>query len=375
FSLIPFIESAHALWHLPAIVHGQRRVPRVVFGGEDFATELGIRARPGGWSYVVPRGLLVLLSRVAGLEPPVDTVYAAFRDEAGLRAELAQAKELGCFGKLAIHPAQIPPINEAFTPSEDEVAWARQVLDAFAASLAAGRGVGRADDAMVEQPIAERARRLLALAEAIGVGPGAGPPHPPDAARLSGAGGRASAAAGAGQQGGEPLVRAKVPDDSAGRDKGPAPAGHSLVPPEAWALVGRQIGPGAPITIHAHDVERFCRVIGEENPVFFDEEAARRSGHRGRPMPLPFPLTRFPSGDERSFAVPLHAPRRVRGEDELIVLRPIVVGDRIRARTRLLDIEEKPGRSGPMVFVRFETEYLLDDGEVAMIVRTTIVRR
>src|SRR5690606_31883026 len=151
--------------------------------------------------YVVPRGLLVLLSRVAGLEPPVDTVYAAFRDEAGLRAELAQAKELGCFGKLAIHPAQIPPINEAFTPSEDEVAWARQVLDAFAASLAAGRGVGRADDAMVEQPIAERARRLLALAEAIGVGPGAGPPHPPDAARLSGAGGSASAAAGAGQQG------------------------------------------------------------------------------------------------------------------------------------------------------------------------------
>src|SRR5690606_2125386 len=96
FTLIPFVESAHALWNLPAIVHGQRRVPRVMFGGEDFATELGIRARPGGVSYVVPRGLLALLSRVAGLEPPVDTVYAAFRDEAGLKAELEQAKELGC---------------------------------------------------------------------------------------------------------------------------------------------------------------------------------------------------------------------------------------------------------------------------------------
>ncbi|HEY8418057.1 MAG TPA: CoA ester lyase, partial [Limnochordales bacterium] len=167
FSLIPFVESAHALWNLPAIVQGLRRVPRVVLGGEDFATELGIRAKPGGLSYVVPRGLLAILSRVAGLEPPVDTVYAAFRDEAGLRAELEQAKELGCFGKLAIHPVQIQPINEAFTPSEADVAWARKVLDAFAASLAAGKGAGKADEAMVEKPIAERARRLLALHDAI----------------------------------------------------------------------------------------------------------------------------------------------------------------------------------------------------------------
>ncbi|MFO7311679.1 MAG: CoA ester lyase [Bacillota bacterium] len=167
FQLIPFVESAHALWNLPAIVQGQRRVPRVILGGEDFATELGIRAVPGGLSYVVPRGLLALLSRVAGLEPPVDTVYAAFRDEAGLRAELQQAKELGCFGKLAIHPAQIEPINEAFTPSDDDIAWARRVLEAFDASLAAGRGAGKADGAMVEKPIAERARRILALAEAV----------------------------------------------------------------------------------------------------------------------------------------------------------------------------------------------------------------
>ncbi len=152
-------------------------------------------------------------------------------------------------------------------------------------------------------------------------------------------------------------------------------AGASLVPPEAWELVGQQIGPGNPVVVHANEVERFCKVIGEDNPIFFDEEAARASVYGGRPMPLTFPLTRFDSGDERSFHVPLHATRRVRGEDELIVLRPIKVGDAVRARTRLVDIQEKTGRSGSLVFLKFETEYLLDDDEVAMIVRTTIVRR
>jgi len=173
----------------------------------------------------------------------------------------------------------------------------------------------------------------------------------------------------------EQLLGQEAPDQPA-EAGGQAGAGaESLVPPEAWELVGRQIGPGKPLTICANDVERFCKVIGEDNPIFFDDEAARKSPYGSRPMPLTFPLTRFESGDERSFHVPLHATRRVRGEDELIVLRPIKVGDVIRARTRLVGIEEKTGRSGRMVFLRFQTEYLLDNDEVAMIVRTTIVRR
>ncbi|HEY8418058.1 MAG TPA: MaoC family dehydratase N-terminal domain-containing protein [Limnochordales bacterium] len=173
----------------------------------------------------------------------------------------------------------------------------------------------------------------------------------------------------------EQPLREEVPAQPADGPGQVAATGQSLVPPEAWKLVGKQIGPGKPLTIYANDVERFCKVIGEDNPIFFDDEVARKSPYGGRPMPLPFPLTRFESGDERSFHVPLRATRRVRGEDELVVLRPIKVGDEIRARTRLVDMEEKTGRSGRMVFLRFETEYLLDNDEVAMIVRTTIVRR
>ncbi|MBO8141121.1 MAG: CoA ester lyase [Firmicutes bacterium] len=167
FEIVPFVESAQALLRLPDIVQGQQRVRRAVLGGEDLATDAGLQLSPGGLALVVPRALMAIFSRAAGLEPPVDTVYAAFRDEDGLRAELGRAKELGCFGKLAIHPAQVPVINEAFTPAAQEVAWARRVLDAFGESLALGRGVGSAHGAMVERPIAERARRLLALAQAV----------------------------------------------------------------------------------------------------------------------------------------------------------------------------------------------------------------
>lgn len=147
------------------------------------------------------------------------------------------------------------------------------------------------------------------------------------------------------------------------------------LPQSVRDLVGRQTELGEPLTIYANDIERFCKAIGDDNPVFFNDEVAAQSIYGGRPMPLAFPLTRFQSGDERSFHVPLDEPTRLRGKDELIVLRPIRAGDRIRARTRLLDAEKKIGRSGPMVFLRFETEYVLDDGEVAMIVRTTIIRR
>src|SRR5690606_12096970 len=78
---------------------------------------------------------------------------------------------------------------------------------------------------------------------------------------------------------------------------GDADVGESVVPPQAWELIGRQIGPGKPLTVCANDVVRFFRTIGEDNPIFFDEKAARQSVYGGRPMPLTFPLTRFESGD------------------------------------------------------------------------------
>ncbi len=149
----------------------------------------------------------------------------------------------------------------------------------------------------------------------------------------------------------------------------------ALVPEAARQMIGRQVGPGDPLRIETAEIERFCNVVGETNPVFYDDSVAATSVYGGRPMPLPYPLTNFKSGTERDFRVPLKANRRIRGGDELIVVRPVRAGDVLRAKTRLQDVVEKAGRTGRIVLLEYETEYLDQNGEAVMIVRTTIIMR
>jgi citrate lyase subunit beta/citryl-CoA lyase len=87
-------------------------------------------------------------------------VWVRYRDPEGLRAEAGRARRLGFFGKSAIHPAQVPVINEVFSPTPEEVGWARRVLEAFEAS---GGAATRVDGEMIDVPVAERARRLLGM--------------------------------------------------------------------------------------------------------------------------------------------------------------------------------------------------------------------
>jgi citrate lyase subunit beta/citryl-CoA lyase len=102
---------------------------------------------------------LCLAGAVAADVQPVDGVFADFRDEAGLQAEAEAAHREGFTGKLAIHPAQVPVINAAFTPSADEVAHARAVVDAFEAQP--GAGVLSVDGRMVDRPHLVQAQRIL----------------------------------------------------------------------------------------------------------------------------------------------------------------------------------------------------------------------
>jgi citrate lyase subunit beta / citryl-CoA lyase len=96
--------------------------------------------------------------------PALDTVYVDFRDSDGLRRECEEARRDGFTAKMAIHPAQVPIINEVFTPTREALAHARAIIDAFAASPGAGVvGIG---GVMFDQPHLERAKRLLARAKA-----------------------------------------------------------------------------------------------------------------------------------------------------------------------------------------------------------------
>ena len=138
----------------------------MTWGAEDLATDLGaIEKRDGAGRYRDPfrfARMRCLFGAVAAEVAPVDTVFPDFRDEAGLRRECEEAATDGFTAKMAIHPAQVGPINEAFTPGEDALAEARVVVQAFEA--AGDAGVVALEGRMLDRPHLTLARRLLARA-------------------------------------------------------------------------------------------------------------------------------------------------------------------------------------------------------------------
>ncbi|MEG3070671.1 MAG: aldolase/citrate lyase family protein [Candidatus Syntrophopropionicum ammoniitolerans] len=113
------------------------------------------------------RSQLVVASRAAGVEPPIDTVYPDFKDIEGLVADAKTVRQMGFQGKLAIHPGQIEPLNKVFTPTAAEISWAEKIVTVFDKEEAKGQAVFQVDGEMIEYPIADRARRIIALAEQI----------------------------------------------------------------------------------------------------------------------------------------------------------------------------------------------------------------
>ena len=135
-------------------------VRHLAMGGVDLQNDLN--AGNGNLQTLYVRSHLVVVSRAAGLEPPIDSVWPRLDDEAGLREQAEFARSLGFFGKSAIHPRQLPTLHEVFTPSEREVGWAREVVAAFEA--AGGAALRLPGGEFVDLPVAQRARRLLELA-------------------------------------------------------------------------------------------------------------------------------------------------------------------------------------------------------------------
>jgi citrate lyase subunit beta/citryl-CoA lyase len=163
--LICAIETARGLMAAPEIatLPGVRHLS---LGGVDLRRDLG--AADGNLQTLYARSHLVVVSRAAGLDPPIDSVYARLDDDEGLREQAEFARSLGFFGKSAIHPRQLPVLHAVFTPSSDELDWAQTVLDAFDA--AGGEAVKLADGEFVDLPVAERARRLLEVADRLPAG-------------------------------------------------------------------------------------------------------------------------------------------------------------------------------------------------------------
>ncbi|HUZ87858.1 MAG TPA: CoA ester lyase [Candidatus Baltobacterales bacterium] len=128
-------------------------------GGIDLAVDLGIGRDEASLDYA--RSAIAIATRAAGKPPPSDGIHPRLQDDEGLRLECEAARRLGFFGKSAIHPRQVPIINQAFSPTASELAWAERVLAAFDAS--GGAATRLADGEFVDLPVAERARLIRSL--------------------------------------------------------------------------------------------------------------------------------------------------------------------------------------------------------------------
>jgi len=138
----------------------------LVMGTNDLARDLGSRARADRMPLLASLGQCLLAARAHG-RVIIDGVYNAFRDEAGLRAEAEQGRDMGFDGKSLIHPAQVGIANAVFAPSSDDLALARRQIEAFAAAQKERRGVAVLDGRIVENLHIVTARQTLARAEAI----------------------------------------------------------------------------------------------------------------------------------------------------------------------------------------------------------------
>lgn len=153
--ILPLIETAQGFANAHEIAR-HPAISRLVFGALDFQLDTGI---PGdGEELLYFRSQLVLLSRLSGIQPPVDGITAAINELDLLRAETRRARQLGFGGKLCIHPRQIAAVNEGFLPTAEEIAWARRVVEAAAAARG---GAVALDGKMVDRPIVLKAERIL----------------------------------------------------------------------------------------------------------------------------------------------------------------------------------------------------------------------
>lgn len=159
--VLPLIETGRGLDAMREIARGPR-VQRLLFGSVDLQLDLGIQCGSTEAELAPYRAQMVLVSRLAGLAQPVDGVHTALDDPLLLADAASAAKRMGFGAKMCIHPRQIAPVNQAFTPQAEEIAWAQRVIDA----VRGGNGSAVAvDGKMVDAPVVALAQRVLAQIE------------------------------------------------------------------------------------------------------------------------------------------------------------------------------------------------------------------
>jgi citrate lyase subunit beta/citryl-CoA lyase len=167
--LIPQIETAAGVQRIDRVLQARRlrpykapwRVKRVAFGAADYAHELQLTVGPEETELADARARVVLASRAAGLEGPLDSPWFDFKDLAGFARALERSRRSGFQGRLCVHPDQLAPVNAAYQPSAEELARAGRIVAAFREAEARGEAAVQVDGQMIDYPVAYRAQALL----------------------------------------------------------------------------------------------------------------------------------------------------------------------------------------------------------------------
>jgi citrate lyase subunit beta / citryl-CoA lyase len=160
------LETPTAMENAVEIATSSERLAVLIMGTNDLAKELRAGLVPGRAPLLWGLGRCVNAARVAD-KVILDGVYNDVKNPDGFLAECVQGAEMGFDGKTLIHPTQVEPCNEAFSPSAEEIEYSRRVIEAFEQGLAQGKGVITVDGRMIENLHVDNARRALAIAEAI----------------------------------------------------------------------------------------------------------------------------------------------------------------------------------------------------------------
>ncbi|MCI0658400.1 MAG: CoA ester lyase [Acidobacteria bacterium] len=166
-ALLALIESARGVVQAAAIAASDPHLEALLFGAEDLAGDMGATRTREGAEMAWARGAVVVTAAAFSLQA-IDTVFVDLGDLEGLRREAGTACTMGYAGKMAIHPKQVPVIQESFTPSDEEIEKARILVELHAGHQASGEGVFVLDGKMVDWPMIRTAQRLLARARAAG---------------------------------------------------------------------------------------------------------------------------------------------------------------------------------------------------------------
>ena len=161
------VETARGILNLREIAEADKRLEAIIFGAEDYAASIGATRTKQADEVLYARQAVVAACAANDLQA-IDMVCIDFRDLEGLRLEAQQGAGFGFSGKQVIHPDQVPVVQEAFTPSDSAVEYAKRIVESFESSQKEGRGAFALDGKMIDMPLLKNAQKVLDRARAAG---------------------------------------------------------------------------------------------------------------------------------------------------------------------------------------------------------------